>query len=508
MRQDLIIHGVPDRIRLDGWWLDMTTEPTSPAQPRPAKRTSLMASLRMRHTVPLLAALVVLADWLFWNQPVGISFAVFALVLSVAILAAKPQKPTVKEWAVVTAFAVFSNLPAAIELQFLSVVFSLAGVIAVAAWAFAANTLNEALVLRMMLRLPTVGAMLLMRDAIHNMPATGYKTKVRHQAAALLLPLFMGAVFLSLLASANPVLEEFLAEIDLARLFEAQFWFRFLFWGVVASLLWPYLNLSERWMGTRARQFFVQKAGPTRIAFFINPVSVRNSLWLFNILFLIQTFLDVSILTGGVSLPEGMSYASYAHRGSYPLVATALLAGLFTLITRSMIGSDKTLRFLVYLWLGQNMFLVATAAIRLQHYVDAYALTYLRVAAFIWMALVLTGLLLTVWQVHRSLSTAWLLRRCFLALVAILYVCGLVNFAEIIAKYNLTHGSALAEPDSYYICSLGTGAYRAILKFEARTGQDLCNRMIELDLTRTEIRNWREWGYRKWQIQAYYRQQN
>jgi len=261
-------------------------------------------------------------------------------------------------------------------------------------------------------------------------------------------------------------------------------------------------------MGTRARQFFVQKAGPTRIAFFINPVSVRNSLWLFNILFLIQTFLDISILTGGVSLPEGMSYASYAHRGSYPLVATALLAGLFTLITRSMIGSDKTLRFLVYLWLGQNMFLVATAAIRLQHYVDAYALTYLRVAAFIWMALVLTGLLLTVWQVHRGLSTAWLLRRCFLALVAILYVCGLVNFAEIIAKYNLTHGSALAEPDSYYICSLGTGAYRALLEFEARTGQDLCNRMIELDLTRTEIRNWREWGYRKWQIQAYYRQQN
>ena len=173
-----------------------------------------------------------------------------------------------------------------------------------------------------------------------------------------------------------------------------------------------------------------------------------------------------------------------------------------------MIGSDKTLRFLVYLWLGQNMFLVATAAIRLQHYVDAYALTYLRVAAFIWMALVLTGLLLTVWQVHRGLSPAWLLRRCFLALVAILYVCGLVNFAEIIAKYNLTHGSALAEPDSYYICSLGTGAYRALLEFEARTGQDLCNRMIELDLTRTEIRNWREWGYRKWQIQAYYRQQN
>ena len=65
MRQDLIIHGVPDRIRLDGWWLDMTTEPTSPAQPRPAKRTSLMASLRMRHTVPLLAALVVLADEYF-----------------------------------------------------------------------------------------------------------------------------------------------------------------------------------------------------------------------------------------------------------------------------------------------------------------------------------------------------------------------------------------------------------------------------------------------------------
>ena len=160
------------------------------------------------------------------------------------------------------AFAAFSNLPAAIELQFLSVVFSLAGVIAVAA-CLAANRLNEALVLRMMLRLPTVGATLLMRDAIHNMPATGYKTKVRHQAAALLLPLIMGAVFLSLLASANPVLEEFLAEIDLARLFEAQFWFRFLFWGVVASFLWPYLNLrSGGWAQGRASSLFKKQARP------------------------------------------------------------------------------------------------------------------------------------------------------------------------------------------------------------------------------------------------------
>ncbi|WP_209505967.1 MULTISPECIES: DUF4173 domain-containing protein [unclassified Ruegeria] len=508
MRQELTIRGVPDSIVLDAWWLGKMDEVPRWRGNRRQQSGSLMSTLKMRHAIPLLASLVALADWLFWEQPLGISVSVFALVLSAAIMAMKPRRATAKEWSIAAAFALITNLPVAIDLQLLSLLFSLAGLVSLATWALFGQAVNERLLLRTALRLPSIGATLLLRDTCRTAVAADLGSDSRRHAASLALPLLLGAVFLALLAAANPVLEDLLAELDPSLLFEGYFWLRLLFWSVMASLLWPFLNLSELWLGGIARPATMPKTGPSRAAFLINPISVRNSLLLFNLMFLVQTVMDLGILTGGVSLPQGMSYAAYAHRGAYPLVVTALLAGVFTLVTHSMIGADRTLRILIYTWLAQNVFLVMTAAIRLHHYVDAYALTYLRVAAFIWMALVLTGLLLTVVQIHRGFDTIWLLRRCFAALLVVLYTCNFVNFASVIASYNLSHGSALMQQDTGYICSLGADAYPAIRDHETRTGQQVCDAWMRYDLKKDAITNWREWGFRRWRIQAYYRQQS
>ena len=53
---------------------------------------------------------------------------------------------------------------------------------------------------------------------------------------------------------------------------------------------------------------------------------------MFNALFAVQTVLDLTYLWGGVALPDGMTYATYAHRGAYPLIVTALLAAGFVLV--------------------------------------------------------------------------------------------------------------------------------------------------------------------------------
>ena len=57
------------------------------------------------------------------------------------------------------------------------------------------------------------------------------------------------------------------------------------------------------------------------------------SLAAFNLIFALQNGLDIFFLWSGAPLPEGMTLAEYAHRGAYPLIATALLAGLFVLVT-------------------------------------------------------------------------------------------------------------------------------------------------------------------------------
>ena len=57
-----------------------------------------------------------------------------------------------------------------------------------------------------------------------------------------------------------------------------------------------------------------------------------RSLVLFNLLFAVQTVMDVHYLWRGAALPDGMTYATYAHRGAYPLIVTALLAAGFVLV--------------------------------------------------------------------------------------------------------------------------------------------------------------------------------
>ena len=141
--------------------------------------------------------------------------------------------------------------------------------------------------------------------------------------------------------------------------------------------------------------------------------------------------LDIAYLWGGVALPDGMSYAAYAHRGAYPLIVTALLAAAFV-IAATTPGSEARrsplIRWLVYLWIAQNVLLVMSSLLRLDLYVGVYSLTYWRVAAFIWMLLVAAGLVLIMIQIAARRSGAWLVGANLVSLALTLYVCSFVSF--------------------------------------------------------------------------------
>ncbi len=47
---------------------------------------------------------------------------------------------------------------------------------------------------------------------------------------------------------------------------------------------------------------------------------------------------DAAVLVWGPNSPGGMTYAEYAHRGAYPLLATAMLAMGFALVSRPFPG--------------------------------------------------------------------------------------------------------------------------------------------------------------------------
>lgn len=504
MSKHLIINGLPDRLRLDGWWLDATTTDAdgTPSNPPPQSSPATAGSRGLRGLLGL-ALLVLIADVLFWHHAPGLSLAIFALLLSAAMLAAKPDRPSPQTWVTVLGLELICNLPVIEQVQLLSVLFSLAGLIGLAAWVALGRLVDWGQSLRIFLRISTIGAAMLGADAVRRLDKAQVRSSVVHQASALLLPMTVGLVFLLLLTAANPVLQRLVEQIDLRDLLDPELFWRALFWCIAASLIWPYLHLDQGWLGGASRPPKVSTRGRNPLAVFVNPASVRNSLVLFNLLFMIQTVMDIGVLTGGMTLPDGMSFATYAHRGAYPLVVTALLAGVFAITTRHMIGDNVILRGLVFLWLGQNMLLVLSAAFRLGAYVEAYALTQLRLAAFIWMALVLVGLCLTVVQIVRHRDNAWLVRSNLLVLAGTLYLCCFVNFAQVIAGYNLRHHTSLARLDTAYVCRLGEQALPMIDAFEATTGRLLCGPYGQHRPVFAPIRDWREWGFRKWRLQRY-----
>jgi len=191
------------------------------------------------------------------------------------------------------------------------------------------------------------------------------------------------------------------------------------------------------------------------------------------------------------------SLGSPGNDVAYPLVATALLAGGFAIGTRRLIMQDRLMRGLVYAWLLQNLFLVLSAAFRLNLYVETYALTYLRVAAFIWMLLVFIGLLLVAAQIARNKSNIWLVSQNLTALMLVLYMSSFANFAPMIARYNLLHPLSSGRVDAEYICRLGPQALPVILT----QGAGFCPPHTMPVFTPNE--GWRDWGFRNARLAGY-----
>ncbi|MCB1381910.1 MAG: DUF4173 domain-containing protein [Notoacmeibacter sp.] len=300
----------------------------------------------------------------------------------------------------------------------------------------------------------------------------------RMQLGVWLMPVSAALVFLLLFISANPVLDHWIAAFDIAWLLEWIDIGRLVLWAVLAGMIWPVLRarlpLRLRISGTVA----AKRAGTTSVAAgngvletFFGEAAILRALVLFNLLFALQTSMDIAYLWGGVALPDGMSYAGYAHRGAYPLIVTALLAAGFVLAaTRpgTAPATNPAILLLVGVWVMQNIGLVLSSILRLDLYVSVYALTYWRVAAFIWMGLVAAGLALILIRIATRRSIDWLVGANLAILACVLMASCFVNFASLIATHNANQMlSGKARPvmlDAAYMGSLGPQALPAITR--------------------------------------------
>jgi hypothetical protein len=470
--------------------------------------------------MPLLsaAACVALADWLFYDWQIGISLALFLGVLGAVAVAGNRVHATRTVQIVMAAIFTAGLLALVENVSSLSVILSaLATALFVIVMTARENSswlcnLFEAAIA------PLRGPFQLAGDLV------GALQQIKQQAPewlrmgsliAWIVPLCVFAVFLSLFSSANPLIEHGLMQIDLRFLSNHSDLQRMLFWLLIACAIWPFIHRRVRRTPVRKSEPSTAVAAePSEFDYLFGVQAMLRSLILFNALFALQTALDLVYLWGGVALPDGLTYAEYAHRGAYPLIATALLAAGFVLIAMRPGGpaeQSRLIRPLVLVWTGQNILLVISSILRLDLYVAAYSLTYLRLAAFIWMMLVAAGLLLMLIQMILKKPNSWLVAANAATLALVLYGCCFVNAPRLIASYNVEHSREAGGPgpnlDLRYLASLGSQALpvlEAHMKEIPALWPIALDFRICLDRDRfLRLGNWRAWGFRAWRLERY-----
>ncbi len=345
-------------------------------------------------------------------------------------------------------------------------------------------------------------------------PSNGLSVFVR----GWFLPIVLSAVFIFLFASANPIVTKWLSGFDFKALLEMFSFGRLFFWAVVAAMISAVIRPKlKRKRKKAAPDVFYKKKKPMGFAeWAFTKESVLRSLVIFNVMFAFQTLMDMNYLWAGGALPDGITYAGYAQEGAYPLIVTALLAALFVLISQNSgkeVAGSKTVQGLIYLWVAQNILLVVSSIYRTGLYVEVYALTYLRVAAFIWMGLVACGL---AWIIVRSIlnkSNTWLINANVITALAVLYMTSFVNIGAMIAHYNVTHSRAVSgtgiQLDTHYLeYGIGNAAIPALIQYSQygkvhdrilyMSGEEE-ERLDTIDEMISELRinmdDWRRWTY-------------
>ncbi|MFT4055731.1 MAG: DUF4173 domain-containing protein [Novosphingobium sp.] len=299
---------------------------------------------------------------------------------------------------------------------------------------------------------------LLRKKSAHGRPT------IRSTAAILALPVLMSALFVTLFARANPLIEELFASIRLPSLGEV------IFWLLALAIIWPSLRPGR--FATR----IVGQLPETEVTLpGASLPSVLISLVIFNVVFAVENSLDLIFLWSGAPLPAGVSLAEYAHRGAYPLIGTALLAGIFVLTTMkpgSATAASPAIRKLVVLWIVQNLLLVASSILRTCDYIEVYMLTGWRIAALAWMGLVALGLALICWRMLTGRSARWLINSNALVAAILLSVATIVDFDAIAAGWNVNHarevGGRGGPLDLCQLNGMGTSALLPLIALEQR----------------------------------------
>jgi len=224
------------------------------------------------------------------------------------------------------------------------------------------------------------------------------------------------------------------------------------------------------------------------------------------VLFFLFILVQLAYLFGGTSniSAQGFTYAEYARKGFFELIAVAVIAFamLWTAdrtVTKTSHDHARSFQLLSAALIAQVLLIMVSAFKRLYLYEQAYGFTALRLYSHIFVVFLAVIFVLLLIKILRNWAEHTFVFPAFIAAVLFLAGLNLFNPDAFIARQNLDRFHQTGKLDGAYLGSLSPDARFEINEaLGATTGQTHADIEAALQASALPIehsKNWQSWNY-------------
>ncbi|HEX3082214.1 MAG TPA: DUF4173 domain-containing protein [Candidatus Saccharimonadia bacterium] len=451
----------------------------------------------------------ILFDVMFWHQMPGLSFPLYvaAVMGGFFVLRAALRQPVAKAvlWLLVP--LAFFSIMVAVHTSDLLTLLNLGATVAlmllIAAVSFGPKLTSYGV--GQYLRVPllvlkfspplgkTLAELVALPRAAKNQPTTVQVLK----GIALTVPFLV--IFVLLFSSADLVVHRYLTSLFNFSI-TPQTLVRVVLVGIAT------LGLIGAYSYTLIRSGKTEEApAPAPKSRVLGPIESSILFGSLNVLFFAFIVIQFAYLFGGQHniSAQGFTYAEYARKGFFELIAVALLTfGLAwagdQFVAKGKAGHTRAFRLLSGALVLQVILIMASAFKRLYLYEQAYGFTTLRLYSHAFTVLLAVIFLILLYKILKDASEPIFALPAFIAVIAFVVAMNLLSPDAFIARANLDRFHSTGKIDSAYLARLSDDALpQLIAAFEATSRDDKQTLGEEL-YRRSEVEapapHWQSWN--------------
>lgn len=448
----------------------------------------------------------IIFDIFFYNKTLGISYPIFILlILSITALLFYKTYSRLKNkawiWTVPililsATFAIYSNQILKI-LNFIIIPYLLVMMISLvsttnrAGWSdirFIADFVKRVFVPFRYIHIPFI--------TFFKMQDKSSKDKKRilpRVALGVLISIPILALIIWLLSSADIIFKDLFVNIPVSRI--VKHFFLILAITVYAiSFYWALLKAFDEKERPKYRKINWKR--------FLDTIVMITIISLLNVVFCVFSVIQFKYMFGGESyiLPSAYTYAEYARRGFFELVAVAVINFLIIFLAVSFLKKENkksniAIKILLSLLVGFTFVMLASAFYRMLVYEEAYGFTYLRI--FVQAFMVLLFFLFIINIVFIWYERLPIIKAYFIATLAVYIILNFANLDVIIARNNIYRYNVTGQLDLEYLKDLSYDAIPEMEKLldDKRVGNEVLTHFEQKKLELQEQDVWQSLNY-------------